>query len=284
MKVTGTQKSQILASRIAYSLDVDLLSTRYSRFPDGEHYLQIGPLDDQTVIVGSVIDSDSFVQLLLLIDACGDSENTLVLPYMGYARQDKQFKEGEPVSARAVAMALGRGVDRVISVQIHDSGVLVHFGLPAENLTPASEIGTFLSSSDYADPLILAPDEGALAFASAIAHERDWDHDFLVKTRISGEEVRMEPKKLPVSSRTVVIVDDIISTGGTLVTATRMLHAQGAAEVHAVCVHGIFTGGTYTALLNAGITNISASDTIESAHSQYSIAQSVARAIENADD
>jgi len=283
MKVAGTQRSQILASRIAYSLDTALLSIRYSRFPDSEHYLQTGPLDDQTVIVGSVTDSDSFVQLLLLIDACSDSENTLVLPYMGYARQDKQFKEGEPVSARAVAMALGRGVERVLSVQIHDSGVLVHFGIPAENLTPASEVARFLSTSGYSDPLILAPDEGAHAFAAAIAHEADWDHDFLVKTRISGEEVRMEPKNLPVSSRAVVIVDDIISTGGTLVTATRMLHAQGATEVHAICVHGIFTGGTYTALLNAGITDISASDTIESVYSRYSIAQSVAQAIEDAD-
>jgi ribose-phosphate pyrophosphokinase len=284
MKVAGTQRSQILASRIADALGAGLLSIRYTRFPDGEHYLQTGPLDDQTVIVGSVTDSDALVQLLLLIDACSDSENILVLPYMGYARQDKQFKRGEPVSARALARALGRGVDRVITIQIHDPAILVHFDLPAENLTPAPEIGAFLSSAGYDNPLILAPDEGALGFASAVAQAGQWDCDHLEKTRISGEEVRMEPKKLPVSSRTVVIVDDIISTGGTLATAARMLHGQGAADVHAVCVHGIFTGGAYDFLLNAGITDLVASDTIESGYSRYSIARSVVRALQNAGD
>jgi ribose-phosphate pyrophosphokinase len=284
MKVAGTQRSQILASRIAETLGADLLSIRYTRFPDGEHYLQTSPLDDQTVIVGSVVDSDTLIQLLLLIDACSRSENILVLPYMGYARQDKQFREGEPISARAVAGALGRGVDRVITVQIHDPAVLVHFGLPAENITPAREIAAYLSSSGYRDPLILAPDEGALGFASAIAREGSWDCDHLEKTRISGEEVIMEPKSLRVSSRTVVIVDDIISTGGTLATATRMLRTQGAADVHATCVHGIFTGGAYSYLLNSGITDLAASDTIESGYTRYSIAASIAKAIQHAGD
>ncbi len=284
MKVAGTQRSQILASRVAASLEMDLIPVRYARFPDGEHYLQTGRLDDQTIIVGSVIDSDSLVQLILLIDACSDSENILVLPYMGYARQDKRFKDGEPISARAIAAALSRGVDRVITVQIHDPTVLVHFGLPAENLTPALEIASFLSSAGYTDPLVLAPDEGALPFASAISHAGSWDCDHLEKTRISGEEVRMEPKNLPVSARTVVIVDDIIATGGTLATATRMLRSQGAADVHAICVHGIFTGGAYGFLLNAGITDLVASDTIEGGYSHYSVAGSIAHAIQHAGD
>jgi ribose-phosphate pyrophosphokinase len=283
MKVAGTQKSQILASRIAQSLGATLLPVRYSRFPDGEHYLQAGPLDGQTVIVGSITDSDALVQLLLLIEACRDSKNILVLPYMGYARQDKKFKEGEPVSARAVARAVSRGVERVITVQIHDPEVLVHFGLPAENLIPAPEISAFLTSARYDNPLILAPDEGAREFAAAIARVGNWDHDHLEKTRITGEEVRMEPKSLPVASRTVVIVDDIISTGGTLATASRLLREQGASEVHSVCVHGIFTGGAYTSLLNAGITDLFSSDTIESGYSRYSIAESVVRTIRNAD-
>ncbi len=284
MKVAGTQRSQILASRIAENLGAGLVPIRYTRFPDGEHYIQTGPLDDRTVIVGSVVDSDALVQLLLLIDACNSSENILVLPYMGYARQDKQFKEGEPVSARAVASALSQGVDRVITVQIHDPAVLMHFGLPAENLTPAPEIAAFVSLAGYENPLILAPDEGALTFASAIARVGSWDCDHLEKTRISGTEVRMEPKKLPVTSRTVVIVDDIISTGGTLATATRMLLAQGAADVHAICVHGIFTGGAYGFLLDAGIQGLVASDTIESGYSRYSTARSISQAIENAGD
>lgn len=279
MKVVGTQKSQILASRIARELDEELVTTRFSRFPDGEHYLQIGSLDDRTVIVGSLTDSDALVQLLLLIDACEASENILVLPYMGYARQDKQFKPGEPISARAMGRVLGADVSRVITVQVHEPGVLTHFGVPATTLSPVKDVTRFLTTAGFSDPLILAPDNGAERFAAAIAREGRWEHDHLVKTRITGEEVRMEPKRLAVEQRTAVIVDDIISTGGTLATASRMLLDQGARTVHAVCVHGIFTGGAYALLINAGIVGVAASDTIESGYSRYSVAADIAQAL-----
>jgi ribose-phosphate pyrophosphokinase len=279
MKVVGTQRSQILASRIARELEMELITTRFSRFPDGELYLQTGPLDGRTVVVGSVIDSDAFVQLLLLLDACKESEITLVLPYMGYARQDKQFKKGEPVSARAVARALATIVEQVITVQVHAPAVLVHFGLPASNLSPAPAIAEAISGRGYANPLILAPDDGAAGFAAAIARAGSWEHDHLEKTRISGEEVRIEVKSLEVEHRTVVLVDDIISTGGTLAAAARMLHTQGAESVHAICVHGVFTGGAYGFLKNAGIQDLLASDTIESGYSRFSVARPIAEAI-----
>ena len=82
---------------------------KFSRFPDGERSLVRGATDGETVIVGAVTDADSLVELLLLVDACDASTNTLVLPYMAYARQDKRFHPGEPLSVRAVARALGRG-------------------------------------------------------------------------------------------------------------------------------------------------------------------------------
>ena len=106
MKVICTEKSQILATRLAKALKTTVVNVRYSRFPDGELYLVAGELDDETIIVSSVVDNDALVQLLLLIDACEGSELRLVIPYMGYARQDKQFRQGEPLSARAVALSL----------------------------------------------------------------------------------------------------------------------------------------------------------------------------------
>ncbi len=94
MKVICTEKSQILATSLARALKSSITEVKYSRFPDGEHYLITGELDDETVIVGSVVDNDALVQLLLIIDACDSSTNRLVLPYMGYARQDKRFRQG----------------------------------------------------------------------------------------------------------------------------------------------------------------------------------------------
>ncbi len=275
MKVISTEYSQVLAARIAREGGWDLVDVKFSRFPDGEHYLRAGRVDDEILVVGSVVDSDSLVQLLLLIDACSGSPPILLLPYMGYARQDKQFHPGEPLSARAVARALSSAVSRIYTINIHDPAVLRHFTVPVENLSLAPEIGAYLGRCGYTDPLILAPDGGAVPFAATVAAVGDWDCDHLEKTRISGDEVRIEPKRLPVEGREVVIVDDIISTGGTIATAAGLLSAQGALNVTAACVHGVFAGGAYARLVASGVSQVAASDTIEQACSAYSAAGTV---------
>lgn len=279
MKLIGTEASQILASRIADELGTAVVDVKFSRFPDGELYVCAGGLDDEMVIVGSIVDSDSLVQLLLLIDACEGSHNILVVPYMGYARQDKRFKAGEPISARAVALAISRGADACITVNIHDRKVNSYFGISATDVSLAADIGAHIKTMDLDDPLILAPDDGAAAFAETVAAVGNWDCDHLDKTRISGDEVSMAPKNLCAANRSVVIVDDIISTGGTIATAAGVLASQGARDVHAACVHGVFTNGAYARLKAAGIKEVVCSDTIERGCSQYSAALRIAGAL-----
>lgn len=282
MKIISTEHSPVLATRVAQALGVKLVNVQYSRFPDGEHYLKVGELDDETVIIGSIVDNDALVQLLLLIDACGSSACRLVIPYMAYARQDKQFKKGEPLSARAVARALSGGISDVTTVNIHDPTVLQHFSVPARNISIAGDIGSYLRTLDLKNPLILAPDDGALKFAEGVAAVGGWDVDNLEKTRISGVEVRMDPKQLSASARSIVIVDDIISTGGTIATATGMLYQQGATEVYTACVHGVFTNGAYARLMTSNIRDVICSDTIERACSKVSAAERIAHALQNA--
>jgi ribose-phosphate pyrophosphokinase len=255
------------------------VEARTSRFPDGELYLQTGALDEITVVVGSLLSDESLIELLLLIDACQRSEVRLVVPYLGYARQDREFRPGEPVSARAIARALSNGISRVVTVNVHKETVLSHFTVPATQVTLESEIGDFIATLDLADPLILAPDAGAAPFVSAVAARGGWETDHLEKTRISGTEVRMEPVRGVPWTGDVVLVDDIISTGGTIATAARMLAARGARGVHAVCVHGLFTGNARFLLGSAGIRELAASDTVEGENSRYSAAASIARAL-----
>ena len=278
MKVISTEYSQILGARISQRLGVGLVDVKFSKFPDGELYLRAGALDEEMVIVGSVTGSDALVQLLLLIDACSESDNRLVIPYMGYARQDKQFHPGEPLSARAIAAAVANNVNSICTVNIHDEDVLRHFGLPTRNTSLGQEISAYLMSQ-FSNPVILAPDDGAGYFAEQIAGPGNWEFDQLEKTRISGESVRMDKKDLRTAGRDVVIVDDIISTGGTIAAAAGMLYEQGAKSVHAACVHGVFTGGAYTHLAAAGIKSVICSDTIERACSQVSAAGIVAKAL-----
>src|SRR5512136_1512411 len=208
MKVICTEKSQVLATRVAKALKTTVVDVKYSRFPDGEHYLMTGEIDDEMVIVGSVVDNDSLVQLMLLIDACDCATNRLVLPYIAYARQDKRFKPGEPVSSRVVARALSRGVSDVITVNIHEKEVLKSFTVPACNLSLAKDIGAYITTLILDNPLILAPDEGAMDFAEHVASAGGWEYDHLTKTRLSGVDVKMAPQQLSAESRSVVILDD----------------------------------------------------------------------------
>jgi ribose-phosphate pyrophosphokinase len=278
MKVVCTQASQVLGARLASRLGVETIDVKFSRFPDGERSLVRGATDGETVIVGAVTDAASLVELLLLIDACDESANTLVLPYMAYARQDKRFHPGEPLSVRAIARAVSTGVDRVLTVNIHDPSTLVHFRVPAENLSLAPDIGQHLVDRG-GDPLVLSPDDGAARFAAEVAAVGGYATDYLDKTRLSGDRVEIRPKSLPVRGREVVIVDDIISTGGTLAAAARMLLDQGATAVRAACVHGVFAGGALLHLAAAGVDGVACSDTIERANSCISAADRIAAAL-----
>jgi len=279
MKVISTEKSQVLATRVAHALKTTIVDVNYSRFPDGEHYLRAGELDDEMIIVGSVVDNDALVQLLLLIDACDSSKNRLVVPYMAYARQDKRFHPGEPISIRAVAHVFSHGVSDITTINIHDKEVLKYFSVPAKDISVARDLGAYIKTMDLDKPLILSPDDGALAFAEQVASVGGWDVDHLEKTRLSGVEVKMAPKQLCARGRSVIIVDDIISTGGTIATATGMLYNQGADEVYAACVHGVLTGGAYARLMASGIRDVISSDTIERACSKISAADRIAHAL-----
>jgi ribose-phosphate pyrophosphokinase len=141
----------------------------------------------------------------------------------------------------------------------------------------AGEIGKLPLKS----PLILAPDEGAASLAEEIARTGGWETDYLQKIRLGGDEVRIEPKNIPVAARDVVIVDDIISTGGTQATAAAMLYNQGAAAIHTVCVHGVMANGAYSRLIKSGFCGVFSSDTIESGCSSYSAAGTIAQQIRN---
>jgi ribose-phosphate pyrophosphokinase len=276
MKIISNRRSQVLAGRIAEITRNPLVDVKWTRFPDGEIYLQIREISNRMVIVGSFVESDDLIELLLLIDACRGAEIILVLPYMGYARQDKQFNHGEPLSARIIARTLGTGVSKVITINLHKKTILPYFEVPAIDLSLAHAMADSIIAVPCTSPLILGPDTGAAQLANDIASAGGWESDHLHKVRLSGNEVRMEPKIIPVEGRDVIIVDDIISTGGTLSMAASMLYQQGAQSVCTVCAHGILAAGAYTHLASSGIRRISSSDTIESACSRYSAAGIIA--------
>lgn len=272
MKIVSTQRSQVLSGRIATALNIPLIDIRWQKFPDGEIYLRSTEPAEKIIICGSVVTSDDLLELILLKDVFFSSDITLLVPYMGYARQDKQFNSGEPLSARAVARILGEGVSRVVTVNIHEKSVLDHFNSKTTDVSLSKQAAELIHTLSLSSPLILAPDEGALNLAGDVGRYGLWEFDHLQKTRLSGDQVIMKPKSIPVHNRDVVIVDDIISTGGTQATAAAMLREQGAKSVHTVGIHGVLASGAYSRLLSSGINSVSCSDTIERASSAFSAA------------
>lgn len=281
MKIIGGPASQLLASRVARELGTNPSLCDFNCFPDGEVYtcIQDGQLEDVTIIQSTTTDSD-IVYLLQMIDACEDASSiNVVIPYMGYARQDKKFKTGEPISARAIARTIN--ADRVFTVNIHEKSVLDYFSAPASDLDATKLLGSHLKSLNLTDTLILAPDSSAESLAKSAAADLGMDYDYLEKTRHSGDTVTIKTKNLDVTGRDVVLIDDMISTGGTMAESIRLLQDQGAKDVYLACVHPVLARNAVIRLFNAGVHDIFATDTIEKAQSCVSVAPLIADAVRN---
>ena len=281
MKIIPGISSQVLAARIATELGCCVTSCEYKRFPDGELYTRI--LDninnEEVAIVQSIRTDSDLICLLQLIDAVEEASKTkIVIPYLGYARQDKKFTPGEAISIRAIARSISAAglVDTIYVVNVHNKCVLKYFDVDTKELEASSLIGDYAAQKEIAHPVIIGPDAGATELTKAVASPYDFDYDVLEKRRISGEEVEITPIELSIEGKNVVIVDDIISTGGTISEATSLLKAQGANEIYVACIHGVFVQNAISRMHNAGVKDIVATDTIESEFSKISIAKMVA--------
>ncbi|QPV64827.1 ribose-phosphate diphosphokinase [Halosimplex litoreum] len=280
MIVSGST-SQGFAAALADATGRDLAAVEYDRFPDGELQATLAEFAaEEAVVVGSTVSGDAHVELLQLQDAvreAGASEVTTVVPYMGYARQDRAFSEGEPVSARAVARAISTGTDRVLTVNPHETAVCDFFTVPTEPVDAAGRLADPLPDG-LADPLFLSPDEGAIDLAATTrdAYGRGATDYFEKERDYDTGEVAIEPSDAAVADRDVVLVDDIVATGSTMSESIAVLTDRGAARVFVTCVHPMLAADARTKLERAGTTAIFGTDTIERPVSAVSAAPAVA--------
>ena len=243
MIIVAGSSSRDLAKEMASILGCKYVQAASTRFPDGECYTRIDEesLDDDVVIVQNTYPNDNLIEMFLLQDAVhrmGAKKVTLVIPYFGYARQDRVFKPGEPESAKVMCRHLNMGCDRVITIDIHKEAVLDHFDCPHVDLKAASVIADYFKDSKI--DLVLSPDIGAAGRAKDVGERMGVPYDHLEKTRLSGVDVRIAPAKMDCTGKRILIVDDMISTGGTIIAAAQALKDAGAVSVSVACTHGVF--------------------------------------------
>lgn len=271
--------SNKLASNLAKELEITCASVETKRFPDDEGYVRIdGDLDDEVVIlIQNTYPDEKIIEMFLLQDAISEfkiKKLITVIPYYGYARQDKKFNAGESISARTLAQHIELNSDEIILADIHATSILDWFTKPVFEVSGMIQIGEFLKQ--YSPDIIMAPDKGAIDRATKVAQVLQADFDYLEKTRIDGKTVTMQAKTLDVKGRIVAIIDDIIATGGTIIKATDELKSQGATNVFAACTHGLYTGGALERL-NNHCDKVISTDTLESKTSIVSIAPAIVK-------
>ncbi len=301
--IIGGSSSQDLAAHVARELNEELCYVETKKFPDGERYLRInGEISEEVTVIQSTgyPQDENLMELLFIISNLKDlgaKKVKVVVPYMGYARQEKRFNPGETVSAKIVCdLIQAAGADEFITFNIHEECVLNFFDIPARNISAMPAIAEYLDKKFFkketAKPLIIAPDKGAYGFAQEISEIIGCDCTYLTKVRLGPDKV--ETKIVDVrcdseSENTVnvdnvkgmhaIIIDDIIATGGTIVNAINILKQYGAESVDVCCVHPILTNNGATRIYAAGANKIIGTNTLSSDTSRVSIAKAIADAL-----
>jgi len=281
--------SPLLTRRLADVCGYGIAKVGYRVFPDGESYVRVE--DDLRGEVAIVIQScpppqdKRIIELLQLIDAslrAGASEVIAVVPYLAYSRQDKVFLPHEALSSRIIAKVIESvGASSLVTVNVHSELVLDYFErIRALSVDAFPEIADYLASLGLRDPLVLSPDKKRYPDARKVAELVNGEAAFLEKKRdLETGEVTTEEKTLAIEDRDVVIVDDIISTGGTIVNAAKIISKGNPRRIIAACVHGLYAANALEKLVAAGVREIISTDTIESQTSKVTAAKAIASAI-----
>ncbi len=286
MHVIGGTASTDLGERISRELGNAPFSVPFlKRFPDGELYLRVGGnfQGEDVVLVQSTRADQDLLELLLLQDAVregGARRTFVVVPYFGYGRQDRKFFPGEPISSRAFARHVELGADAIITVDLHSSATLERFTQPAFEASAIPAFARQLRQRPV--DVLVSPDKGGADRVRRLAEILGKPWFALEKKRLDSEHVELRlPENVPVdlAQKHVTIFDDVISTGGTVVEASKLLRDSGVRAITAACTHGLFLRDSFERI-KAVCDEIYATDTLQNGALKVSVAPDIARLLE----
>lgn len=259
-----------LAQKICRYLDLPLGGAKVKTFSDGEIQIEIDEnvrLKDVFIIQSTCSPvNDNLVELLLMIDACSRSSAkriTAVIPYFGYARQDKKVAPRVPISAKLVADLLTvAGTKRVITMDLHAGQIQGFFNIPVDNLFAAPVLLDYIKTKFSDSLVVVSPDAGGVERARAFAKRLNADLAIIDKRRSAPNKAKAMAVVGDVEDKVAVILDDMVDTAGTLIEAAAAIKNAGAKEVHASCAHAVLSGPAIERIEASSLKSLVITDTI----------------------
>ena len=288
LQVQAFEEGEAAGQALAAALGAGFGLVRTHRFPDGE-LLPTVPAPAPTVVVYRSLDrpDDKLVELVLACEAwrrLGARRLVLAAPYLAYMRQDRAFEPGEAISQRAIAKLLAHHFDRLVCVDPHLHRIHrleeVFGAMPAASLSAGPCIGDWLRANGASDVVLLGPDEESAGLVRAVAERLRAPWRVMAKTRHGDRSVDLGPIEADaVRDREVMLVDDICSSGATLMAAAREALNLGARKVRAVVVHALFDDAVAAGLKSAGVSEINSTDAVTHGTNRIRLAPMLAEAL-----
>ena len=286
--VVAGSASKDLAKRIARRLKAPYIEAKTRVFPDGESKITFGRIPKNSIVL--VIQSTyppvdtNLLQILSIISQARKASSKIyaIIPYMGYARQDRQFLSGEVVTMSIVAKMLEvAGAKKVVVVDIHSKTALNHFKISKESVSAIPELAKYFKKLKLKNALVVSPDVGGALRAKKFASLLNTDFITLKKSRDRNTgKVQIHSSKVDVRGRDLIVVDDIISTGGSVVRATQFLKRQKCKRVFVACTHGLFIGDAIRKMKKAGVSQIISTNTIPRSTSKVDVSGVIVESIQ----
>ena len=273
MKILTGNSNKQLSNKISKNLKNKLVNTSIRKFADGEIYIEINEniRGNSIFIIQSVSSpaNDNLMELLLCIDALKRSSAkniTAVIPYFGYARQDRKVVPRTSISAKLVSnLITNAGADRVVTVDLHAGQIQGFFDIPVDNLFATPIFSKHIKKKIKSKNIIcVAPDVGGVERARALGKKLDVGLAIVDKRRPSPGKAQVMNVIGNVKNKICILTDDIIDSGGTIVNAADALLKRGAKEVHVYATHGVFSGDAVKKIKNSKIKNLVITDSIDS--------------------
>ncbi len=270
LKVFAGSGSPGLAVKVCRYLEIPLGGVKVDRFPDGEKIIKLE--DDvrgrDCFVLGSTCApvDENLMELLIYVDClrrASAKRITLVIPYFGYARQDRKDEGRVPITAKLVANLITvAGADRVMSIDLHAAQLQGFFDIPVDHLAGELILSHYFRNQKINNLTVVSPDVGNMKTAAKYASHLGGELAIVHKKRVSGSEVEAQEIIGDVEGQNVIMCDDIIATAGTICSAAKMVKSRGAKKIYVGATHGVFAGQAVERLNDAPIDGIVVTDTI----------------------